>query len=138
MLLSFQTREDNFWSKKGYEIAFDQLELPWKVNFIETNQDASPWNGLPISGKHTSKIQEINGKVIASGKNFAYEFDKITGSLISMNYHGVDLISKGPELNVWRAPLANETDSWANGSSNLTDRGLVWDPDHPITGTILD
>jgi len=39
-----------------------------------------------------------------------------------MNYCGAELIQKGPVLNVWRAPLVNETDPWANSGSQLKDR----------------
>lgn len=46
------------------------------------------------------------------GSGFKYIFDKQTGILSSMNLQGVELISKGPRLNVWRAPLANDLDSW--------------------------
>ena len=39
-----------------------------------------------------------------------------------MKVNGKELIKKGPELNVWRAPLANETDEWGYGSSNTRHR----------------
>jgi len=35
-----------------------------------------------------------------------------------MQFNGKELIKKGPELNVWRAPLANETDEWGYYASN--------------------
>jgi beta-galactosidase len=35
-----------------------------------------------------------------------------------MQVKGKEIIKRGPELNVWRAPLANETDEWAFGISN--------------------
>ena len=35
-----------------------------------------------------------------------------------MQVKGKEIIKRGPELNVWRAPLANETDEWAFGTSN--------------------
>ena len=38
--------------------------------------------------------------------------------LVSMKVEGKELIKKGPGLNVWRAPLANETDEWGFWSSN--------------------
>jgi beta-galactosidase len=53
-----------------------------------------------------------------SGENFAYEFDKKSGSLVSVKISGKEMIKRGAELNVWRAPLANETDQWGFWSSN--------------------
>ncbi len=46
----------------------------------------------------------------------------ISGILFSMKISGKELIKKGPVLNVWRAPLANETDDWTFGSSNIKHR----------------
>jgi beta-galactosidase len=37
---------------------------------------------------------------------------------LSCRVKGKEIIKRGPELNVWRAPLANETDEWAFGISN--------------------
>jgi beta-galactosidase len=53
-----------------------------------------------------------------SGSNFSYVFDKRSGSVVSMKTNGKELIKQGAELNVWRAPLANETDDWAFWGSN--------------------
>ncbi len=57
-----------------------------------------------------------------TGKNFKYSFDRKTGFLESLQVNGKELINKGPELNVWHAPLANETDEWTFRSSNIKNR----------------
>lgn len=112
LLLSFQTKEDKFWAKSGFEVAWEQLDFPWfKSEVIEKSVSAS-----------ALKVIEDNGKITITGSGFYYSFDKITGNLVALNYSGVDLIQKGPVLNVWRAPLVNETDPWANGGSQLKDR----------------
>jgi len=112
LLLSFQTKEDKFWAKSGFEVAWEQLELPWfKKEVIEKAMGTSALN-----------VVENNGMITVAGSGFSYVFDKSTGNLTDMNYSGVDLIQKGPVLNVWRAPLVNETDPWANGGSQLKDR----------------
>jgi beta-galactosidase len=112
LLLSFRTREDKFWSKSGYELAWDQLDLPWFTPEVsKINGDAPPL-----------RMIEGNDKMTVTGAGFSYVFDKITGDLSSLNYHGADLIQSGPVLNVWRAPLVNETDGWATGGSQLKDR----------------
>ena len=46
-----------------------------------------------------------------------------------MKVNGKELIKKGPELNVWRAPLANETDEWGYSASNTRHRTaamVIW------------
>jgi beta-galactosidase len=116
LLLSFQTREDNVWAKKGYEIAFEQLELPWNRS-----------EEVEIKDLLSTTLKDTDEKIVISGKYFVYEFSKATGDLISMKFNGEDLISSGPVLNIWRAPLANETDSWATGASGLSFLPATWD-----------
>jgi len=113
LLLSFQTKDDKFWSKEGYEVAFEQLDLPWFENKSVSEKTAG---SSPLS------IADTNGIITVSGSAFTYQFEKSSGNLESMKYDGENLVTKGPMLNVWRAPLVNETDPWANGYSNLIDR----------------
>jgi beta-galactosidase len=68
------------------------------------------------------KVIDENGTITVTGSDFSYGFDKATGNLIALKYGGVDLVQKGPVLNVWRAPLVNETDPWANSGAQLTNR----------------
>jgi len=112
LLLSFQTREDKFWSKSGFEVAWDQLDLPVSKSVnIEKRLVRQVLN-----------VTEDSMGVTVKGSEFSYIFDKITGNLNTFNYNGVNLVQKGPVLSVWRAPLVNETDPWANGGSQLKDR----------------
>jgi beta-galactosidase len=67
-------------------------------------------------------VREENDLISVSGKGFEYVFDKKKGSLISVKASGKELINSGPELNVWRAPLANETDEWGYSVSNTRHR----------------
>ena len=47
-----------------------------------------------------------------SGSGFVYGMDTLTGVLSSMVLDGKEILQRGPVLNVWRAPLANDLDSW--------------------------
>ena len=112
LLVSFHQKEKTQWADPGFEIAWDQMELPW---FRST--------GIILAG-NTSKVmaEDAMDKIIVSGANFKYRFDKKTGFLESMQVNGRELIKQGPELNVWHAPLANETDEWTFRSSNIKNR----------------
>jgi len=112
LLLNFQTKKDQFYAKSGFEVAWDQLDLNWVKSLISERSD---W-------KDSLTVHENIGSIVISGINFSYSFDKATGDLNMMKYEGVNLIQKGPVLNVWRAPLVNETDPWANSGSGLKDR----------------
>ncbi len=110
--LSFRTKGDKFWAKSGFEMAWEQLDLPWfQPEVINHNPDGSVLN-----------IAENSDSLIISGSGFSYAFGKVTGNLTSMIYRGCNLIQNGPELSVWRAPLVNETDGWANGGAQLKDK----------------
>ena len=112
LLVSCRTKEDKFWAKRGYEMAWEQLSLPWvKLKTIEVQPDNKPL-----------VVNDLINKLSISGSDFSYIFDKQTGDLTSLQYQNRELINYGPVLNVWRAPLVNETDPWANGGSQLRER----------------
>lgn len=112
LLVSFHQKGKKLWAEPGYEIAWDQMELPW---FACTDGFFAE-EKLPLSVTETPDI------LIIKGDKFSYSFEKKTGFLRSFNAGGKELIEQGPDLNVWRAPLANETDEWTFWSSNIKNR----------------
>jgi beta-galactosidase len=65
---------------------------------------------------------ESAGQVIVSGEHFSYTFDRKAGQLVSIVYDGKEMLQSPLMLNLWRAPLANELDSW-NAENG---RSLYW------------
>lgn len=59
----------------------------------------------------TVQTTDSGGRVTVAGKDFSYGFDRSSGELTSIRAQGRELLSKGPELDVWRAPVANELNS---------------------------
>src|SRR5690606_9241066 len=57
--------------------------------------------------------------------NFDYTFNKADGQLSSMKYMGTELLKQGAQLNVWRAPVANELDDWTAGSARTQGYGTM-------------
>ncbi len=113
LLLSFRQKESKVWAAAGFEIAFEQFEIP-ASEFRQEKQ--SPVNS-------TLAIEETADLLIMKGSNFEYTFDRKAGVLKSMRCFGKELIHYGPRLNVWRPPLANETDQWGSSSSGATHWG---------------
>lgn len=111
LVISFCEKRKTEWADAGYETAWEQFLLPWKA------EDANI-----IQCKDELSSEEKEGRLVITGKNFEYAFSKNTGVLSSIRISGKELIEKGAELNVWRAPLANETDEWGFGSSNTKHR----------------
>jgi beta-galactosidase len=110
--ISFHQKGKTFWAEPGFEIAWDQLKMPW----------FKPWSQIYSESAPMVSVEEAWDKLIISGKDFIYRFDKKTGFLGSLQLNGKELLKKGPELNVWHAPLANETDEWTFRSSNIKHR----------------
>jgi beta-galactosidase len=108
LFLSFRLKENEIWADKGFEIAWEEMDLPWH---IPLSKHREPFMTAP-------EVSDKDSRILIAGTDFSYAFDKTSGKLISVIYQNKEMIRQGPELNVWRAPLANETDEWAFGSSN--------------------
>jgi len=109
LLISFRQKEKKAWADAGYEIAWDQLALPW-------------YQASRVTGKQSAaslQVMESKEELTISGTDFVYVFNKATGSLSSLQVQGKELIQEGARLNAWRAPLANETDEWTWRTANI-------------------
>ena len=110
VLISFRQKTDQPWAKKGFEKAWDQL--PLKINPV-LSAGTKTSQAIPEVVENAEQIQ-------VKGSNFVYSFSKKTGTLNSMFFDGAELLKEGMNLNVWRAPLANDIDQWTNWQSGLT------------------
>ena len=99
--VSSKLRSDEIWAKAGHEVSWNQLPLPWSQPLEET----------PTS-KTASIRSRTDDEVIVAGEGFQYTFNRPQAMLTSMQLSGRELLETGPKMNVWRAPLANEQDSW--------------------------
>lgn len=109
--ISSVLRSDEIWAPAGFEMAWDQFEL-------------SSWN-IPAAGNApagTVSVIENDDRIIVSGDGFRYAFDSVSGTLVSMTVDGQELLCSPLRLNLWRAPLANESDGWNSGSVNAQNR----------------
>jgi beta-galactosidase len=112
LLLSLRLKENTLWADRGFEIAWEQFELPWRL--VATDETK------PATG--SAEMAESSGSLTITGKGFSYTFSKTEGMLESMIISGKEMLKRGARLNVWRAPLANETDDWAFWRSNNKHR----------------
>ena len=103
VLVSFCLMKSELWAPSGFEVAFEDLEL-CKGNLSESNRAMA---SFPLIIEEDSAIIKVKGDL------FEYIFEKRTGILESLVYNDIQYLKKGPVANIWRAPLANEIDSWA-------------------------
>jgi beta-galactosidase len=101
LLISAITTEDKPWAESGHEVAWEQFEFPSEK---PAAKDEAVYPKFMLS--------EDESSVKVEGEGFVYTFDKKEGILSSMLLHGKELLNQGPRVNVWRAPLANDLDSW--------------------------
>ncbi|TFH26594.1 MAG: DUF4981 domain-containing protein [Bacteroidia bacterium] len=101
LLVSCATGKDMPWAPRGHEVAWEQFEFPVQKN---TPEEEPVYPNFVLS--------EDEGSVEVKGDGFVYTFDKQEGILSSILLGGKEILRKGPFLNVWRAPLANDLDSW--------------------------
>ncbi|MCX5535829.1 NPCBM/NEW2 domain-containing protein [Streptomyces sp. NBC_00006] len=89
------------WAPAGHTVAVEQFDI----------------GGRQLAGvvraqaPGTVKATDSGDRLTVEGKGFAYAFDRTSGDLASMKAGGHELLSKGPELDAWRAPVANEINS---------------------------
>jgi beta-galactosidase len=114
LVISFRLKEKKYWADPGFEIAWEQLDLPFYKPAITENMDDT----------HRLEVTEDLDRLIISGNNFSYTLNKNCGALSSIKLKGKEVLNKVKNLNIWRAPLANETDEWnfeSSGVKNATD-----------------
>lgn len=107
--LSFRLSNNNNWADAGHEIAWEQF-------LIQVGQT----DKISISGA-APKI-EVSDKIISiKGEHFQYTIDALTGTFTSIQFNNYELLKKGFDFSVWRAPLANDTDPWGSGEFTHTN-----------------
>lgn len=94
--LSFSLKYDTPWAKAGHVVAYSQLKVPSSV-IREKKRTAT--------GIETA---ESDFEITIETSDVIYTFDKLGGTLSSINFRGKELLDKGPKLNVWWAPTDND------------------------------
>jgi len=95
--------EDTHWANENYEVAFEEFQLPWKVT------GSKP---LFEMDNKSLEITETESSIIIKGAEFSYLFDKELAKLDQLTVGGEELITSGPEFNVYRPPIVNEISTW--------------------------
>lgn len=102
LTLRFFHRHKTNWAAKHHEVASAQVIL---TQF--SDKKISLRNGSASVDETKTSLR------VQAGEN-EFCFDKVFGRLASWKYRGEDLITAGPKLNLWRAPIDNDA-WWAPG-----------------------
>lgn len=93
---SFRLKKDTEWEKAGYEVASEQFKL---------SGSAKP---VFKAGEGPVGMTETAEAYLVKGEQFEAIFSKREGTLSAYVLNEVPMISKGPELNLFRAPTDND------------------------------
>jgi beta-galactosidase len=128
LLLKFSLKKNTPWGEKGYVVAWEQFELPFKI----ADTESIPLDLPAVEIEYTER--EI--KII--GRDFSVTFGKESGVIESYAFNNKQIFSYPLHPNFWRAPIDNDnlkrvvsynypilsrfipTNPWKNASKNLT------------------
>lgn len=100
LTVSYTQRNNTTWAEEGYELGFEQFELPvGRVEKIDLMTSQMP--GI--------RIIKTDREVKIHGTDFKYVFNMYSGSFTCIQYQGINLICTEPTFNLWRAPIDNDS-----------------------------
>ncbi len=111
LTVRFSLAEDASWAPAGYEVAWDQMELPWQA-------PAAPV--VDVSRMPALRVDDTDLGVRVKGADFELVVGKSTGALESFRVEGRELLERPLVPNFWRAITDND-----NGN-RAQDRLSVW------------
>ena len=113
--ISFRQKNETAWVEQGTEVAWAQFAIPCKAKVLP-----KPQCGADITVDEDDNTTEIRVN------NNLFLFDKVSGELARWERNGEEIISAGPKLNIWRAPIDNDRNivtEWRKyGYDRLTTR----------------
>ena len=90
---------------EGFVLGFDEIPLP---NQDGRNQTALQiWKAKPVSDGCITTT-EGDRYITISAKTFTYQYDKFTGMFAKMTFDGKEVLDRGMNFNIWRAPTDND------------------------------
>lgn len=98
LTVMYKQKVDTPWAERGYEIGFDQFELP-----VVPAKSQIAVTSLP-----KLKLETSSKEYIITGIDFEYVFNKVTGAITSLTYRGLQMLAAAPVINTWRAPTDND------------------------------
>jgi beta-galactosidase len=93
--ISFRLKNDSLWAAKGYEQAFDQIDLPASGE-------------KPLFKAPAGQLSVSNDRFTISGKDFSVHFNDQTGELDQLTVGGTQLLKSPMSVNAIRCASSNE------------------------------
>jgi beta-galactosidase/beta-glucuronidase len=113
LTVRFHLVEEMPWAKPGHEIAWEQFKLP-----VEVPRPVQ----LKIGQMPSLKLIQSATEAVITGPDFSLTFDQTAGQIASFRIGAVEMLTRGPVLNMWRA--ATDNDGFKN-QPDLPDKLLT-------------
>ncbi len=109
LLLRYMQKSTLPFTAPGHELGFDQLLIRADGgdgtkafrNLVKTVAPTS-------EQKEELRYQETENRIIITGNQFSYTFNKLTGLFEDMTVNNCKLLMQPMEYNIWRAPTDND------------------------------
>ncbi|MCX6235053.1 MAG: DUF4981 domain-containing protein [Bacteroidetes bacterium] len=110
---SVTARDDKPFIPKGFEVASEQIRMPYYSDF----------NKYTVPESLTLQLEEKGDNPTIRGNQFRIIFDRKTGTISSWLYNETELIKQGSLPNFWRAPTDNDF------GNQMEKRCAIWKQD---------
>jgi beta-galactosidase len=118
--LSFRLKDDQWWARRGYEVAWEQFKLP-------VSQPAVPVKLADIS--EVALTTDDRRVVIQAGAT-KWAVDRQSGLLVSCEWEGRELLARPLRPHFWRAPIDNDRGNNMVGRLGAwRNAGRTWQPE---------
>jgi beta-galactosidase len=129
LIIYYLQKYDLPFTKAGHVLGFDQLLIRDGIFESSTPQESNstskkePKQSNELNTLESLTLQETENRVIVSGNNFTYNFNKLTGLFEDLSRDGRKLTEGPMEFNIWRAPTDNDRNirnDWQNAGYDRT------------------
>ena len=97
--VSFTLAQSTPWALRGFEVAFEQFEVPVKSATTAVCR---------VLDMPALSVREEARELAVRGDDFSLRFDTAAGTIVAWEYQGLSLLVSGPAANFWRAPTDND------------------------------
>jgi beta-galactosidase len=121
--LTYTLKEATPYIPKGHAVGFDQLLIKEGRYIAIDSKDSK--GSISIADLKEIKVEEEERRIILTGSNFRYIYDKVTAAFHSLVYNQVSYLDKPMEYNIFRAPTDNDQNIKAEWQNAGYDRHMV-------------
>lgn len=97
--ISFVLQGSTAWAQAGHEVAWADVPLGHSAC---TEPDTKTEVPAGVARAENNRI------ITVDGESFTLTFDKLNGEITAWDYEGIAVLTQGPRLNLWRAPVDND------------------------------